>query len=141
MDKCMQYKQIAEESLRPGTTAGFSFTSVCINPAIYLPWLVSQCLQGGVVFRRGDLSHVSEAANIHHSGQNAHLIINCTGLNAGKLGGVVDKNMIPVRGQTVLVRNDSGGDFVMENTEEGSDETCYIMRRAAGKIQHTKEFT
>lgn len=40
--------------------------------------------------------------------------------------------MIPVRGQTVLVRNDPGGDFLSEEAEE-EDELCYILRRAAGK--------
>lgn len=129
---CMQYKQIPQDELRPGTINGYSFTSVCINTAIYLPWLVSQCIQGNVVFKRGNFNHISEAVNVHHSGQRADLIINCTGLNAGKLGGVADENMIPVRGQTVLVRNDSGGNFLSEDAEE-ADEVCYILQRAAGK--------
>ena len=137
ISKFPQYKQISTEELRPGTAGGFSFTSACINPAIYLPWLVSQCLERKVVFKRSSFKHISEAAKVHHSGQKADLIINCTGLNAGKLGGVADPNMIPVRGQTVLVRNDSGGDFVLENAE-GSDEVCYIMRRAAGKTPQVR---
>lgn len=127
-----QYRQIPQEELRPGAITGYSFTSVCINPAIYLPWLVSQCIQGHVVFKRASFDHITEAVSAHHSGRSAALIINCTGLNAGKLGGVADKNMIPVRGQTVLVRNDPGGDFLSEEAEE-ADELCYILRRAAGK--------
>lgn len=136
----VQYKKIPLEELRPGTVNGFSFTSVCINTAIYLSWLVSQCVQGNVVFKRGSFNHITEAASIHHSGQKADLIINCTGLNAGKLGGVADKNMVPVRGQTVLVRNESGGDFYSEDAEE-EDEVCYIMQRAAGKKSNVKDLS
>lgn len=128
----VQYRQIATEELPPGTAHGYSCTTVCINPAIYLPWLVSQCLQENVIFKRASFNHISEAASVHHSGEKADLIINCTGLNAGKLGGVADTNMVPVRGQTVLVRNESGGNFFSDDAEE-ENEVCYIMQRAAGK--------
>ncbi len=40
--------------------------------------------------------------------------------------------MVPIRGQTVLVRNESGGDFYFDDGKE-EDEVCYIMQRAAGK--------
>ena len=40
--------------------------------------------------------------------------------------------MIPIRGQTVLVRNDPDGNFRSEEAEE-EDEVCYILQRAAGK--------
>jgi D-amino-acid oxidase len=40
--------------------------------------------------------------------------------------------MVPIRGQTVLVRNNSGGDFFFDDGKE-LDEVCYIMQRAAGK--------
>lgn len=86
-----------------------------------------------MVFKRGNFKHISEAASIHHSGQKANVIINCTGLNARTLGGVEDKDMIPIRGQTVLVRNDSGGDFDLQDVIEEDEEVLYIMQRAAGK--------
>ncbi len=105
-------------------------TTVCINTSLYLPWLVSQCLKAGVVFKRGVFGHILEAVNVHHCDNPAELIVNCTGLSAGNLGGVEDKNMIPVRGQTVLVRNDPGAMFCIEKT---SVEPTYIMQRAAGK--------
>lgn len=77
--------------------------------------------------------------SVHHSGRKADLIINCTGLNARKLGGVADKNMIPIRGQTVLVRNNSGGNFLSEDAEE-EDEVCYILQRAAGEKSNGSTF-
>ena len=78
--------------------------------------------------------HISEAAHAHHSGQVAQLVVNCTGLSAGKLGGVEDKNMVPARAQTVLVRNEAIGTVGGSGTDDGDDEICYIIPRAAGKI-------
>ena len=85
-----------------------------------------------MTFKRAILSHISEAAQIHHSGEPADLIVNCTGLAAGKLGGVEDKEMVPARAQIVLVRNDPGIMCSGSGTDEGDDECCYIMQRAAG---------
>lgn len=128
----LQFRVVAKDRLHPGIHSAYSFTSVCINTAIYLPWLVSQCLQAGVNFKRRICAHVSEAASIHYSGKKADLIVNCTGLSASNLGGVEDKNMVPVRGQTVLVRNDPGIILHVEPIN-GNDEFCYVMKRAAGK--------
>lgn len=109
-----------------------SFTSVCINTAIYLPWLVSQCLKNGVIVRRGIAEHVKDAALLHHSGTKADMVVNCTGLSSLKLGGVQDKAMYPARGQLVVVRNDPGVMTASSGTDDGADEATYIMHRAAG---------
>lgn len=101
---------------------------------MYLPWLTSQCLKAGVVLKRRIFGHISEAAHAHHSGQKAELIVNCTGLSAGKLGGVEDQSMVPARGQTVLVRNEAIGNVGGSGTDDGDDEVCYVIPRAAGKV-------
>jgi len=69
---------------------------------------------------------------LHHSGQPADIIINCTGLLASKLGGVEDKTVIPIRGQTVLVRNDSRLLVGCSGTDDADDESAYFMNRASG---------
>lgn len=51
---------------------------------------------------------------------------------ASTLGGVEDKTVVPARGQIVLVRNDPGRMLSVSGTDDGSDEACYIMTRAAG---------
>ena len=68
---------------------------------------MSRCLQAGVEFRRVDLKHISEAARSHSSGRVAEVIVNCTGLSARTLGGVNDSEMVPARGQTILVNNEA----------------------------------
>ena len=121
-----------------GVNAGTAFTSVCINTALYLPWLASQCLKHGVVLKRGVLAHVTDAANLHHSGSAADVVVNCTGLGAAQLGGVRDKTLTSARGQTVLVRNTPGAMYGISGTDDGSDEVAYIMQRAAGRSTLTE---
>lgn len=129
-----QFKILSKTELPAGVDGGTSFTSVCINTAIYLPWLVSQCLKNGVIFRRGIVEHVSEAAHLHHTGQRADIVLNCTGLSSLKLGGVNDTNLYPARGQIVLVRNDPGTMVTVSGTDDGADEACYVMHRYVGSL-------
>ena len=128
-----KYRQLRPEELPQGFDSGSSFTSVCINTSLYLPWLVSQCLKNGVIFKRGIFDHISEANEAHHSDKKADLVVNCTGISARKLGGVLDQNMIPARGQTVLVRNEADTMCDVLGIETGDEEVCYVMQRAAGK--------
>lgn len=58
--------------------------------------------------------------------------MHCTGLSASKIGGVEDETVIPARGQIVVVRNDAGAMYDVSGTDDGSEEVCYVMTRAAG---------
>ncbi|KAH0545562.1 hypothetical protein FGG08_000393 [Glutinoglossum americanum] len=128
-----KFKVLPKEQLAPGIDSGTAFQSVCINTAMYLPWLAGQCLKNGSVIKRAILNHISEAADLHHSGKKADVIVNCTGLLASQLGGVMDKNVVPARGQIVVVRNDPGIMATISGTDDGDDEATYVMHRAAGK--------
>ncbi len=44
----------------------------------------------------------------------------------------MDRDVIPVRGQIVVVRNTPGAMFAVSGTDDGDDEVSYIMQRAAG---------
>lgn len=113
-------------------TSGFEFGSVCINTAIYLPWLLGQCRRHGVVFKRAVLTHIYEAKDLHHSNQPADCIVNASGLLASKLGGVTDPTVFPIRGQTVLVRNEASPMMTISGTDDKETDACYTMMRAAG---------
>lgn len=123
-----QFHEISKSELKPGVDNATCFTSVCINTAIYLPWLVSQCLKNGVFLKRAIFQHVADAAapTVHHSGKPADLIVNCTGLSASKLGGVEDKTVVPARGQIVIVRNVAPAMYSISGTDDGPDEACYV---------------
>lgn len=131
-DVVPNFRVLPQDEVPAGSDSATEFTSVCINTVVYLSYLIGQCLKEGAVLKRGIINHISEAANLHHSGEKADIIINCTGLLASKLGGVMDKAVIPCRGQIVLVRNDPGVMLTISGTDDGDDEVCYIMQRAAG---------
>ncbi|OCL13599.1 FAD dependent oxidoreductase [Glonium stellatum] len=126
------FRILPASELPPGIDSATAFTSVCINTAIYLPWLVGQCVKAGVIIKRAIVSHVAEAASLHHTGEPAGVVVNCTGLSAGKLGGVEDPTVFPARGQIVIVRNDPGVMSTISGTDDGPDEATYIMQRAVG---------
>ncbi|KAI9772532.1 MAG: hypothetical protein M1840_000737 [Geoglossum simile] len=131
-DMVPNFHVVPKEKLPSGIDSATAWKSVCINTALYLPWLVSQCLRNSVVIKRGVLGHISEAAGLHDTGRKADLVVNCTGLLASQLGGVMDKNVVPVRGQVVVVRNDPGIMTTISGTDDGDDEVTYVMHRAAG---------
>lgn len=126
------FRELPETELPDGVTSGCEFTGICINTAIYLPWLVGQCRKLGVVFRRGGVSHIDELNTMHHTGDEVHVIVNTAGMGSRTLGGVVDQSMIPIRGQTVLVENESPSMYNISGTDDGAEEISYVMTRAAG---------
>lgn len=95
---------------------------------------MSKCLLNGIVFKRADLGHVTEAASFHQSGKPADLIVNCTGLMASMLGGVEDKTVVPARGQVVVVRNEPGVMVGGSSFGPKKSDMTYMMTRAAGEF-------
>ncbi|KAI1770727.1 FAD dependent oxidoreductase [Hypoxylon cercidicola] len=126
------FRELSKDELPEGMASGCEFGSVCINVMLYMPWLVGQCRANGVVFRRGNLKHISEAATLSHTGGKVDVIVNTTGLMASRLGGVMDHKVVPVRGQVVVVRNESPYMVTKSGTDDGDGEVCYVMTRAVG---------
>ena len=50
----------------------------------------------------------------------------------------MDEKITPARGQTVLVRNEADVMASNSGTDDGDDEVCYIMQRAAGKASKNR---
>ncbi|KAI2637242.1 FAD dependent oxidoreductase [Hypomontagnella submonticulosa] len=126
------FRELPKEELPEGMASGCEFGSVCINVMLYTPWLVGQCRKNGVVFKRAQLKHISEAASMSHNGGKADVMVNATGLMASRLGGVMDEKVVPVRGQVVVVRNEAPYMVTKSGTDDADDELCYIMMRASG---------
>ncbi|KAI5795568.1 D-amino-acid oxidase [Geopyxis carbonaria] len=128
------FRKLKQEELPKnlGVDSGTIFKSVCINTAIYLPYLVSCCVALGVTVKRGVVEHICDAVSMHASGIRADVVVNCTGISARKIGGVMDKNVIPIRGQIVIVRNVAPAMICSSGTDEAEDDNMYIMTRAAG---------
>ncbi|KAJ7484624.1 D-amino-acid oxidase [Mycena latifolia] len=105
------FKALPPSSLPPNVTEGISFTTLTIDSPVYLNYLMSRFLAAGGSIVRGAVQHIAEVveggAGIfngrkHLSSPSAVVI--CVGLGARTLGGVEDKDVYPIRGQTVLLR-------------------------------------
>ncbi|KAI0010963.1 FAD dependent oxidoreductase [Xylariaceae sp. FL0662B] len=126
------FQELSQDELPEGVASGCEFGSVCINVMLYMPWLIGQCRANGVVFRRGQLKHISEASTMSYNGSKVDIIVNATGLMASRLGGVADQNLIPIRGQVIVVRNEAPYMLALSGTDDADDEISYVMTRAAG---------
>ncbi|KAJ5146785.1 hypothetical protein N7526_000137 [Penicillium atrosanguineum] len=122
---------VPSEDLPRGIAAGTKFKTVCINPPLYLSWLVSECRRRGVIFKRQKIISITEAQDAQHPcGRATDIVVNATGLGSKSLKGVEDSTLFPARGQTVLVENDPG--YMMAVTAGRDDRKLgYCMTRAA----------
>ncbi|KAJ5126584.1 hypothetical protein N7448_007363 [Penicillium atrosanguineum] len=128
VDDC---RGVPSEDLPRGIAAGTKFKTVCINPPLYLSWLVSECRRRGVIFKRQKIISITEAQDAQHPcGRATDIVVNATGLGSKSLKGVEDSTLFPARGQTVLVENDPG--YMMAVTAGRDDRKLgYCMTRAA----------
>jgi FAD dependent oxidoreductase len=136
----LQFRRLPESELTPDTVLGVSFTTVSIDVPIYLNYLERQFLGNGGRFLRGSVQHINqiiEGGTRLFSGGNVNdvlpdAVIVAVGLGARFLGGVEDKAMYPLRGQTVLVRAPWVRFGKTEMTESGF---TYIIPRRSGDVR------
>ncbi|KAI6012980.1 hypothetical protein EDC04DRAFT_2579722 [Pisolithus marmoratus] len=128
------FRSVSNTELVPGTTQGWTFTTLTVYPPVYLNWLLGRFLanRGNIV--RAHLQHISQAMDGGISGlpQKPDGIVACVGLGARFLGGIEDKEVYPVRGQTVVLKAPwvKYGRTVIH--EDGSH--FYMMPRVTGDV-------
>jgi len=105
------YKALPSSTLPRDCAEGISFTTLTIDSPVYLNYLLSRFLAAGGSIVRGAVQHIAqvvEGGTGIFSGRKVisppAAVIVCVGLGARTLGGVEDKDMYPIRGQTVLLR-------------------------------------
>ncbi|KAI0053121.1 D-amino-acid oxidase [Auriscalpium vulgare] len=124
----------------PNVVSAISLTTLGINTPVYLPYLLARFLARGGVTVRASLQHINqvleggvEALTGARAGTRAvDALVVCAGIGARALGGVEDKDVHPVRGQTVLLRAPwikSGKSLVGETGSQ-----TYIIPRRSGNI-------
>lgn len=100
------FRELSQSELRQGSLSGASFTTLTIDTAVYLPYLFQRFLSKGGRAVRAKVQHISQAIDGVFSPANSppEAVFVCAGLGARSLGGVEDKDVYPIRGQTILVR-------------------------------------
>lgn len=106
-----QYKLLPSDILPPDCAEGISFKTLTIDSPVYLNYLLSRFLAAGGSIVRGAVQHIAQVveggAGIFNGRKvlsSPSAVIVCVGLGARTLGGVEDKDVYPIRGQTVLIR-------------------------------------
>lgn len=72
-----QFRVLEPAEVPAGAKTGVSFTTVSLNPEVYLPWLKGELLARGVQFIRRKVHSLGEAAALAGPGG---VVVNATGL-------------------------------------------------------------
>ena len=119
--------------------SGIRFQTVTIDTPVYLNYLLSRFLAAGGSILRGTVQHVSQVIEggtrifgAKNASSAVDAIVVCAGLGARFLGGVEDKNVHPIRGQTVLLR----APWIKFGSSINIDDTAftYIIPRRSGDV-------
>jgi D-aspartate oxidase len=128
-----EFRILESHELVAGSKSGLTFRTVTIDTPNYLPYLVRHFeKKGGVVIRRS-IQHISQVINGAYLPDNTppDAVVVCAGIGARRLGGVEDKDVHPIRGQTVLLR----APWVDFGKTLSSDSVwTYIIPRRSGDV-------
>ncbi|KAJ2786337.1 hypothetical protein GGI15_001583 [Coemansia interrupta] len=130
LDYVKNLQKIERKNWPLNAAFGYSYDSVIVNVLQYLPWLAAELRRLGGVICRATLDHISDALKY---ADGCSLIVNCSALGSATLGGVMDKNMYPVRGQTILVKAPHVNLTAMRPGET-ADKATYIIPRGNGTV-------
>ena len=126
--------RLLRTNLVEGTVLMTSFTGLSIDPPVYLPYLLSRFLARGGSLIRSSIQHISQVLEGALTPFKPDALVVCVGIGARFLGGVEDKDVYPIRGQTVLIR----APWVKFGcTVHGKGETTYIIPRRSGDVSQT----
>ena len=128
-----QYR-LLQTDLIEGAVVATSFTTVTIDPPVYLPYLLARFLARGGSVIRNSLQHISQVIEGALTPFKPDALVVCAGIGARSLGGVEDRDVFPIRGQTVLIR----APWVKFcRAIYGKDDHAYIIPRRSGDVSGT----
>ncbi|EXL71840.1 hypothetical protein FOPG_12538 [Fusarium oxysporum f. sp. conglutinans race 2 54008] len=119
------FRLLEKEELPEGTKGGITYTTIVLNPNIFLPWMRSTLERSGVRFMRLDLHALSDARHLGHD-----VLINAAGLGPRHLVDVKDPDMLFLKGQIILVKSDYKKCLMRD---DGKDYT-YVIPRLDGTV-------
>lgn len=119
-----KYRRLPPHELPQGATLGFTYQTMTVNPAVFLPWLKADLDTHGVRFIRKEVSSVAEAKRI----AGCDIIVHASGLGASDLAD--DMDVVAARGQTIFVASDFDELVILQ----GSQYTYIIPRMYTGGV-------
>ncbi|KAK7439374.1 hypothetical protein VKT23_017597 [Stygiomarasmius scandens] len=120
---------------------GTEFTTVTVHSLKYLQWLRDRFTKAGGRIVKSHVVHIRAVLEGLEKGvPPPDAVIICTGLGTRTLGGVEDKNMYAIRGQTVIINapwvKEMPEMYYTTSNDELGDEAgiTYIIPRADGSV-------
>jgi D-amino-acid oxidase len=107
------FRHCAAAELPDGFVAGWRYTAPVLTMPVYLEYLLDRLTGGGGQVQVATVGSLAEAAAV------APAVVNCTGIGARDL--VPDHDLVPVRGQAVLVANPGITDFFIGPADATAD--------------------
>jgi D-amino-acid oxidase len=110
-------RRCACRELPAGFAGGYRFTAPLLDMPVYLAYLQRRLADAGTVVEIRRVTSLAEPA------AQAPVVVNCTGIGARHV--VPDRDLMPLRGQLVVVENPGLTEFFVEDTGS-SPYQCYI---------------
>jgi D-amino-acid oxidase len=107
------FRRCAAAELPDGFVAGWQYTAPVLTMPVYLDYLLDRFTGGGGQVQVATVGSLAEAA------ADAPVVVNCTGIGARDL--VPDPDLVPVRGQAVIVANPGITDFFIGPADAAPD--------------------
>ena len=122
--------------LLEGIVLATSITTLTIDTPAYLPYLLARFQSKGGSVVRSTLHHISQVLGGSLTPFKPDALVVCPGIGARFLGGVEDRNVFPIRGQTVLVR----APWVkFARSLSSKSEVAYVIPRPSGDVSRNRD--
>ena len=107
------FRRCTAAELPGGFVAGWQYTAPVLTMPVYLDYLLDRYTGGGGQVQVATVGALAQAA------ADAPVVVNCTGMGARDL--VPDRDLVPVRGQVVIVTNPGISDFFIGPADATAD--------------------
>ena len=114
-------RECTPEELPPGYVIGWHQRIPIVEMPVYLGYLQARFARAGGVIERRRIASLTETAGV------APVVVNCTGVGASDLTG--DRDLVPIRGQVVIVANPGITEFFADGPKDSTDLTYWFPHR------------
>jgi D-amino-acid oxidase len=111
-------RECTPDELPPGYVMGWHQRIPVVEMPVYLAYLRRRFEAAGGIVDRRRIGSLAETAGV------APIVVNCTGVGARDLTG--DPNLVPIRGQVVIVANPGVTEFFADGPDDSADLTYYF---------------
>ncbi|KAE9396463.1 nucleotide-binding domain-containing protein [Gymnopus androsaceus JB14] len=130
------FRELSADELIPGAVQGFTFTTVTFDIPRYLPYLLARFTASGGSIIHGNIGHIQQvleagtglfdSSNSLREFSSPDAVILCVGLGARFLGGIEDKDDMPMimdvkDGLPPYIIPRKGGDVILGGTFHPND--------------------